>query len=109
MKCPKDGSSMYFKSDLDRWFCPNCNEHFYIDIPYLRKHVEVYRGKNIGQYWNETGYRIDMGTMRSKEVPTVQEARALVDYSLSPRKHGEDYPLSSEFNQNDNDYDPLGG
>lgn len=48
-------------------------------------------------------------TSAKRGHPTVEEASALVDYSLSPRKHGEDYPLSSEFNQNDNDYDPLGG
>jgi uncharacterized protein (UPF0248 family) len=55
------------------------NEH---DIPYHRAHVETYRKHKIGQYQNETGYRVDMGTIRSKEVQTTEEARALIDSIL---------------------------
>ncbi|WP_185923394.1 hypothetical protein [Brevibacillus brevis] len=51
-----------------------------------RKDIETYRGYLILQYDGEEGYRVDFGTMRSKLVETVEEARHLVDFSLSPEK-----------------------
>jgi len=51
-----------------------------------RKEVENYKGYLILQYDKENGYRVDFGTMRSKLVETVDEAKQLVDYYLSPDK-----------------------
>ncbi|MGK5511765.1 hypothetical protein [Brevibacillus formosus] len=55
-----------------------------------RKDIEKYRGYVILQYATEDGFRVDFGTMRSKLVDTVEEARQLVDYRLSPDKWDSD-------------------
>jgi hypothetical protein len=54
-----------------------------------RKDIEKYRGYLILQYESEDGFRVDFGTKRTKLVPTVEEARDLVDYYLSPLKWDE--------------------
>ncbi|MBB6731913.1 hypothetical protein [Cohnella zeiphila] len=46
--------------------------------------IETYKEHLILQYESESGYRVDFGTLRSKEVATVEEARELVDFYLSP-------------------------
>ncbi|WP_199615503.1 hypothetical protein [Paenibacillus alkalitolerans] len=51
-----------------------------------RKDIEEYRGYWILQYESEDGLRVDFGTIRSKLVATIEEARQLVDYYLSPDK-----------------------
>ncbi|BFH11002.1 hypothetical protein J6TS7_57860 [Paenibacillus dendritiformis] len=51
-----------------------------------RKDIEKYKGYLILQYESEEGYRVDFGTKRSKIVATIEEARQLVDYYLSPDK-----------------------
>jgi len=53
-----------------------------------RKEIENYKNYLILQYYGENGYRVDFGTKRSKLVDTVEEARQLVDYALSPDKWG---------------------
>lgn len=50
------------------------------------KDVEKYRGHSILQYESEDGFRVDFGTKRSKPLETIEEARELVDYCLSPEK-----------------------
>lgn len=47
--------------------------------------VETYKGYPLMHYSYENGYRVDMGTMRSKEVSTVEDARALVDWMKKNR------------------------
>jgi hypothetical protein len=51
----------------------------------FRKDIEYYRGLLILQYDSEAGYRVNFGTMRSKLVETIEEARQLVDYYMSPK------------------------
>ena len=41
------------------------------------------------QYDAENGYRVDFGTKRTKLVETVEEAKELVDFRLSPDKWSE--------------------
>lgn len=53
-----------------------------------RKVIENYKGYLILQYDTENGYRVDFGTMRSKLVETIEEAKELIDYALSPDKWG---------------------
>ena len=48
--------------------------------------VDNYKGYLILQYNGENGYRVDFGTKRSKLVQTLEEARDLIDYYLSPIK-----------------------
>lgn len=50
-----------------------------------RKDIETYRERVILQYESEDGYRVDFGTMRSKLVATVEEARQLIDYHFSAK------------------------
>lgn len=47
---------------------------------------EPYRGIPIWKMLSEDGYRVDFGTMRSKLVNTVDEAKELIDFYLSPDK-----------------------
>jgi hypothetical protein len=47
-----------------------------------RMTVEIYKEYPLMRYSYETGYRVDMGTIRSKEVQTTEEARALIDSIL---------------------------
>jgi hypothetical protein len=47
------------------------------------KDIEEYKGYSIIQYEHESGYRVDFGTMRSKLVDTIEEARGLIDFALS--------------------------
>lgn len=42
--------------------------------------VGEYKGKNIMKFSYESGYRVDFGTVRSKMVPTIEEAQRIVDY-----------------------------
>jgi len=44
------------------------------------KDIETYRDIRILQYDGEDGYRADLGTKRTKLVPTVQDARKLIDF-----------------------------
>lgn len=53
-------------------YCPLCN------LP-VRNNIEEYKGYWILRYGTEDGFRVDFGTMRSKLVATVEEARALID------------------------------
>lgn len=48
-----------------------------------RSNIELYKGYVILQYAGEEGYRIDFGTMRSKRVDSIAEARELIDFYLS--------------------------
>jgi len=45
-----------------------------------RKDIENYKGYPILQYEEESGYRVDFGTKRSKLVETVEEAKKLIDF-----------------------------
>lgn len=47
-----------------------------------RKEVEMYNGYPILKYGTEEGYRVDFGTIRSKMVNTLQEARDLIDFPV---------------------------
>ena len=42
--------------------------------------VAAYKGYEIKKYSNESGYRVDFGTKRSKMVPTVEDAQRLIEY-----------------------------
>ena len=57
-------------------------------IDVTHKDIENYKGYLILQYEEESGYRVDFGTKRSKLVETVEEARELVDFRFSPDKWG---------------------
>ncbi|WP_150274268.1 hypothetical protein [Paenibacillus tepidiphilus] len=49
--------------------------------PFLKyKIIEQHNGTPIVQYQNEEGYRVDFGTRRSIEVPSVEAAKELIDY-----------------------------
>lgn len=48
-----------------------------------RKDIEEYKGYSIISYESESGYRVDLGTMRSKQVDTIEQARELIDLTLS--------------------------
>lgn len=50
------------------------------------KKIETYRNIPILKYESEDGYRADLGTKRTKLVPTVQDARELIDFYHSPDK-----------------------
>lgn len=50
------------------------------------KEIEKYRDIPILQYESEEGYRIDLGTKRSKLVGTMEEAKELIDFYHSPEK-----------------------
>ncbi|WP_409346803.1 hypothetical protein [Paenibacillus sp. MBLB4367] len=50
------------------------------------KEIETYKEIRILQYDSEDGYRADFGTKRSKLVPTVRDARDLIDFYHSPDK-----------------------
>jgi hypothetical protein len=68
--------------------CLPCNAFFDGDICEVcfnpaATYVEVvakYKGKEIQKYSNESGYRVDFGTKRSKMVLTVEDARELIDF-----------------------------
>lgn len=46
--------------------------------------IETYKCIRILQYESEDGFRADLGTKRTKLVPTVQDARELIDYYHNP-------------------------
>ncbi|KZE78141.1 hypothetical protein AV654_19390 [Paenibacillus elgii] len=72
--------------------CIGCNAVFYgdvCDICYdaageVVEEIEDYRGYPILKYSFEEGFRVDFGTKRSKIVATIEEAKQLVDFGLSP-------------------------
>ncbi|WP_342414477.1 hypothetical protein NST83_12705 [Paenibacillus sp. FSL R10-2782] len=45
--------------------------------PYTK--IEEHKGYSILQYGMEDGYRVDFGTKRSIELPTVDAAKQLID------------------------------
>lgn len=53
-----------------------------------RKDIEKYKDIWILRYESEEGYRVDLGTKRTKLVASIEEARELIDYYLSPDKWG---------------------
>lgn len=68
--------------------CLPCNSIFYESIcehclnpeaEYVEE-IEEYKGYEILKYSKDDGYRVDFGTMRSKEVLNVEEARKLIDF-----------------------------
>lgn len=68
-----------WQNHMKRW-----NEIIYGKLN--REEIENYKGYSILQYEDENGYRVDFGTKRSKLLATIEEARKLIDYALSPDK-----------------------
>lgn len=91
--------------------CLRCNAYFdgdVCDICYdptanYVEEIEVYKNYKIKKYSSETGYRVDFGAKRSKLVITVEEARELVDFHLSPTKwdenESEDKPIEERLSE----------
>jgi hypothetical protein len=53
--------------------------YFTVATPEPYTEIEEYKGYSILQYETEEGYRVDFGTKRSIELPTVEAARQLID------------------------------
>jgi hypothetical protein len=76
--------------------CLKCIHEFYGDVcdicydPASQsvEKIEKYRDYAILQYSSEDGFRVDLGAKRSKLVPSIEDARGLVDFHLSPDKWG---------------------
>lgn len=66
--------------------CHNCGEHYAVDFSHCphchqiaRTMVLWYREYWIVSYGNGPGYFVDLGTMRSKKLLTLEEAKQLID------------------------------
>lgn len=81
--CPRCGEPLH-----DDW-CRVCGREVK-DKDRLSRVVDKYRDHVILRYKGEDGVRVDFGTIRSKEVPAIEDARKLIDYRHSPDRWKED-------------------
>jgi len=71
--------------------CLRCNAEFYSDVCDICndasersvEKIENYRGYPILKYSDEDGLRVDFGTIRSKLVGELDDARKLIDFRFS--------------------------